>query len=147
MRRALLLAAILFTALPARAEVMREAARRARADREAALEEARVVEEGILADRGALVAEVSRLESEVAALERETSDLEATSEALKRQEQALAKRWSDRELEFRELVGTVRTVARDLETTLMNSKVQGTHAGRPSASSRAKNGYRMRWYR
>ena len=123
MRQIALLALILLVAVPASAEDMREVARKARADRESALEEIQEAEERILADREALTAEVARLEAEVANLEERKNQYQATSSALKEKEKELSGEWSDRELEFREIVGTVRTVARDLETVLMNSQL------------------------
>jgi len=116
-----LLAIILAAAMPARAADMRAATQKALADREAAHEEARGAEQKILADKEALTAEVARLKEEVALLERKKGLLQDDSKALREREQKLEETWSQRELEFRELVGTVRTAARDMEAVLMNS--------------------------
>jgi biopolymer transport protein ExbB len=131
MRRiAFLILLCLCTASWAGAEDMRAASRQADRDREAAQEAARAAEERILKDRKALVAEVERLESREKELEATLSRLRERFEALRQEEEALSGAWSERELEFRELIGTVRTSARDLETILRHSPFTAEKADR-----------------
>jgi biopolymer transport protein ExbB len=105
----------------ASAQDMRAASRQAEKDHRVAAEAAQAVEARILKDRKALVAEVKRLENREKELAATLSRLEERFEALTEVEEELAKAWSERELAFRELVGTVRTSARDLETILKHS--------------------------
>lgn len=132
MKRLLALAMVLLTAAPAFAEDMREAARRAHADREAVLAEAREAEARILSDRSALTFEIARLVSEVDALGEQKERLETTADSLESREGDLARQWSDREMAFRELVGTIRTAARDLEAVIMNSPLTAADPDRLS---------------
>lgn len=122
MRRiAFLILFSLYTGSWAGAQDMRAASRQADRDRQAATEAARAAEERILEDRKALVAEVKRLEDRQEELERTLSRLREQFEALAQQEEELSKAWAEKELGFRELIGTVRTAARDLETILRHS--------------------------
>jgi biopolymer transport protein ExbB len=122
MRRILLLLSLyLCMGSWASAEDMRAASQQAEKDYEAAAEAAEATEARILEDRKALVAEVQRLEKREKELEATLSRLEERFAALTEVEEELAKAWSERELAFRELVGTVRTSARDLETILKHS--------------------------
>jgi biopolymer transport protein ExbB len=105
----------------ASAQDMRAASRQAEKDHRVAVEAAQAAEARILKDRKALVAEVKRLENREKELAATLSRLEERFEALTEVEEELAKAWSERELAFRELVGTVRTSARDLETILKHS--------------------------
>ena len=105
----------------ARAQDMRAASQKAEQDHRAAEEAARTAEARILEDRKALVAEVKRLEDREGELQENLSRLQARFGELKQAEEGLSKVWSERELSFRELVGTVRTSARDLETILKHS--------------------------
>lgn len=121
MRILCLIALLLTIALPASAQDMRAAVKKAEADRQEALLEARQAEERIAADRDSLLAAVTALESRqreldagLAALEREHADLEIRREAL-------GARWAGRELGFREISGNVRLAARDLESLLKAS--------------------------
>jgi len=100
---------------------IREAARRAAADRAAAQTEALQAEEAILADRKKLRAEVGRLEQEQAALEQDLRDLTRRQEEGRLLREDLAEQWSGRELGFREISGNVRVAARDLESLLKAS--------------------------
>lgn len=104
-----------------RAEDMRAASQKAQEDREAALEAARAAEKRILEDRKALLAEVNRLERQEEEMEVRLTGLQNRFAELRQQEEELSRVWSERELAFRELVGTVRTSARDLETILKHS--------------------------
>jgi biopolymer transport protein ExbB len=119
---------LLFTS--AFAEDMREAARKAEKDRADALLRAEEIEERILADRDKLIAEVERLEAEervledeVARLERQVADYELSLERLE-------DRWARRELDFKEVSGNVRVVARDLEAMLQQTPMTALDPGR-----------------
>jgi biopolymer transport protein ExbB len=103
------------------AQDVREAARQAAADREAARQRAAEVEQRILADRQQLRSEVERLEAEQQGRERSIASLESRIDAGQQRLEDLERRWSERELEFREVSGNVRLVARDLETMLHQS--------------------------
>ncbi len=103
------------------AQDMRAASRQAERDRKAAEEAAKAAEARILKDRKALLAEVKRLEKKEGGLEADLARLQDRFGELKQQEEGLSKAWSEKEMAFRELVGTVRTSARDLETILKHS--------------------------
>jgi len=120
-RTALFLSLFLCMSCWAHAQDMRAASRQAERDQQAAEEAARDAEARILEDRKALVPEVKRLENRERELEASLSRLQDRFEELRRAEDDLSKVWSERELAFRELVGTVRTSARDLETILKHS--------------------------
>lgn len=120
-RTALFLSLFLCMSSRVHAQDMRAASQQAERDQKAAVEAARVAEARILEDRKALVAEVKRLENRERELEESFSRLRDRFEELKKAEDDLSKGWSERELAFRELVGTVRTSARDLETILKHS--------------------------
>jgi len=111
------------TMVPARAPAqdIREAARQAEADRQAALEEARQAEEAILADRTRLRAEVERLENLQAGLEEDLRILQRRLTEGQKERERLAELWSGKELGFREISGNVRVAARDLESLLKAS--------------------------
>jgi biopolymer transport protein ExbB len=117
----LLLTACVLTGPVAVAQDMRAASRRAEQDRRAAEEARRAAEERILEDREALLAEVNRLEGKEKALVEALDLLQMRFKGLNEKEKALSKTWAQRELAFREFVGTARTSARDLETTLKHS--------------------------
>jgi biopolymer transport protein ExbB len=110
------------------AQDIREAARRAEADRQTAEAEAQQIEQRILADREELVAAVTEAENRQRALENELADLRGRIDSGERQHGELAEQWSHRELGFREISGNVRVVARDLESLLRASPLS---AGRP----------------
>ncbi len=122
MKRALLVLSV-FLCMSSRAggQDMRAASQQAEEDRRAAVEAARAAEARILEDREALTAEVKRLEDRQKELEGVVSRLQEQFGELKKEEEKLSRAWSERELAFRELVGTVRTSARDLETILKQS--------------------------
>lgn len=127
MKRTIITAILLIAALAgtAGAQDIREAARKAAADRAAAEQAARDTEQRILNDRAALTAEVQRLEAE-------QRELEATLARLEREEsqgtarlERLEKEWSASELEFQEISGNVRLAARDLQAMLLQSPLTG----------------------
>ncbi len=109
--------------MPATAEDMRQASRKAAADRKAALQEAREAQQQILSNRETLLVTVEQLEAEQKALEEHLAFLERETAKLTRQREKLAEKWSRCELEFQEISGNVRVVARDLETMLRNSLI------------------------
>jgi len=117
-------------ALPGKtnAQDIREAAKSAEADRGAALEEARLAEAAIIADRDKLEAEVKRLEGRQAALEAELAALNVRRDDGQVQLTRLTEQWSGRELGFREISGNVRMAARDLES-LLNASPLNAGAG------------------
>jgi biopolymer transport protein ExbB len=129
-RTALFLSLFLCMSCWAHAQDMRAASRQAERDQQAAEEAARDAEARILEDRKALVAEVKRLENRERELEASLSRLQDRFGELGRTEDDLSKVWSERELAFRELVGTVRTSARDLETILKHSPFTAERPGR-----------------
>jgi biopolymer transport protein ExbB len=100
---------------------VREASRRAEADREAALARARKVEESILRDREELTAEVERLEAEERVLDGTLAGLEGWVATLEARRERLADQWARQELEYKEISGNVRLAARDLEALLEQS--------------------------
>jgi biopolymer transport protein ExbB len=122
MRRLILtLLVVACTANVAIGQDIREAARRAAADRDAARLEAAAAEERIMADREQLLAEVLRLEGEQTTLEKSISALRREQDETNRTRDKLAEQWSRRELGFREISGNVRVAARDLESLLKAS--------------------------
>lgn len=113
-----------------RAQDVREAARKAQAEREEAIQRARTVEESILNDRSKLLAEVERLEAEEATLDNGFAALENRIRSNQKKLERLEDEWSRKELEFREISGNVRVVARDLETALVQSPITAITPGR-----------------
>lgn len=128
MKTLLALLMLIVLAVPAAGQDIREAVRKAAADRNSAQEEARQAEEAILSDREKLGTEVSRLELEQAALEKDLRNLDARQSAARLELEALTDKWSGRELGFREISGNVRVAARDLESML---KASALSAGTP----------------
>ncbi len=112
---------MLFLTGPAFGQDMRAASKKARAEYEAALAEARRSEERILADRKALQGEVVRLQKNVKELEASIESMNKEIKQLQEKEEGLSEKWARESMNFRELTGVVRTVARDLETLLRNS--------------------------
>ncbi len=132
MRRALLIAMTISIALcsSAAAQDVREAAKKAEAERKAALERARGIERQILDDREKLIAEVQRLEAEQGGLEAEVEELQAGIESDQRRRERLEDRWARHEMDFKEISGVVRVIARDLETMLIQSPSTAIHPER-----------------
>ena len=124
----LLLMLMSLAAVAAHGQDIREAARKARLDRQAALEEARRAEQRIFADRDSLTALVDSLERRQQVLEAELADLDRREREGKAREAQLSDRWAGRELGLKEISGNVRVAARDLETLLKASPLS---AGRP----------------
>lgn len=114
-------ALVLLVASGAHAQDVREAARKAEADRQAAIDRAEQVEEQILTDRDALLAAVEELEAEDRALDAGLTELEREAAGLKVRRERLADRWARQELEYKEISGNVRLAARDLAALLEQS--------------------------
>ncbi len=127
-----LLAALAVPASAARGADMRAAAIEAERERREAEEAARAAEAAILRDRKALREKVAELEAQEKTLEEKVAELEERYQSLEERGAQLAQAWSAKEMAFRELVGTVRTSARDLETILRHSFFS---AGRPDRAA------------
>ena len=113
---------VLFLAVPSFGQDMRAVSQKAKTDHEAALNETGASEERILTDRESLVNEIARLEHEVKALDNDITIIQDEFNKLKEKELELAEQKSIDEMEMRELTGTVRVVARDMETILRQSQ-------------------------
>ncbi|HEU4365384.1 MAG TPA: hypothetical protein VFT13_07945, partial [Candidatus Krumholzibacteria bacterium] len=112
----------ILAALPAaRAQDVREAAKKAESDRLAAEQRAREIEEKIINDRTALLAEVARLEDRQKELESSIEGLVRGKDAKQAHREKLTEKWETREVEFREISGNVRVAARDVEALLNQS--------------------------
>jgi biopolymer transport protein ExbB len=121
MKKLILACLLILAAVPAAGQDIREAARKAEADRTAAQEEALRAEEAILADSARLREEVARLEKEQATLEQDLRDLDTRQAEGEKRRAVLTEEWGKRELGFREISGNVRVAARDLESLLKAS--------------------------
>ena len=117
----LALVCTLFLVVSAYGEDMRAASRKAKADNEAALAEAGQSKERILKDRASLEKEIARMEADVKELNSAIEVIQGKSEKLREKEIELSHQQSDNEMGMRELSGTVRMGARDLETILRQS--------------------------
>jgi len=111
----------LLTANVAWAQDIRAAAIQAEADHQKAKEAAQAAEVKILKDRQALLVEVTRLENRKKQQAQRLDTLRNTLHRLQTIEAALSSEWTDRELQFREVTGTIRVVARELETVMKHS--------------------------
>jgi len=119
-----------FFSTPAFGQDMRAASRKAKAEYEAALSEARMAEERILTDRRALQSEVARLKKTVKGLEVSINAMGKETKQLQEKEKKLSQKWAKESMNFRELTGVIRTVARDLETLLRNSQFSARYKER-----------------
>jgi biopolymer transport protein ExbB len=104
-------------------EDVREAARKAEADRADAMRRAREVEERILNDRQALLAEVEKLESRETELNADLRELDKQIERLEERREYLEEKWARRELDLQEVSGNVRIVAREMQTFFEQSPI------------------------
>jgi biopolymer transport protein ExbB len=129
----ILVAFLVAASVSLHAQDVREAARKARAEREAAEKRAAEVEQRILSDRAKLTAEVERLEKREAELDAQLKGLERRIAAGELRMEKLDGKWAERELDFKEISGNVRVVARDLETLLKQSPLTATDPGRLEA--------------
>jgi biopolymer transport protein ExbB len=136
MKRTILIAAALALGLAAAlphvssAQDVREAARKAAADRKAAEERAERIETQIMNDREALTAEVEKLEAQQKQLEAELASIRSRIERDEARRERLEDRWAKHELDVKEISGNVRVIARDLETTLTQSPSTAIHPER-----------------
>jgi biopolymer transport protein ExbB len=117
----LILTWILFVAHPVYGEDMRAASQKAKADYEAALTEARESKERIFKDRASLEKEIARIEGDIKKLDTDIGIMQDGLKKLKEKEVKLSEQQSEDDMGLREIAGTVRVVARDLEATLRQS--------------------------
>ena len=108
-------------AAPAFAQDVREAVKKAEADKAAAEAKAKEVEEKILGDKAALEKQVTELEAHEKQLENDIASLRKEKVAKQTQHDALNDKWSTKESDFHELSGNVRMAARDVEAMLQAS--------------------------
>jgi biopolymer transport protein ExbB len=107
----------------AAAQDVREASKKAEADRLAAEARAKQVEEQITNDRTALRAEVAKLEAQGKQLAADVQELQKRKAAQQTKHDALTEKWSTKEVEFREISGNVRIAAKDIEALLNTSQL------------------------
>ncbi|HEX5133501.1 MAG TPA: MotA/TolQ/ExbB proton channel family protein [Candidatus Krumholzibacteria bacterium] len=112
-----------FTATAAPAQDVREASKKAEADRLAAEQRAHAIEEKIINDRSTLIAEVARLEARQKELENSIDGLVKGKAAKTDHRERLTDKWETREVEFKEISGNVRVAARDVEALLNQSPI------------------------
>ena len=122
---------ILFFAVPAYGEDMRAASKKAKADYEAALAEAQASKQRILKNHASLEKEIARMEADVKKLNSDIDTMQDEFKELREKEIKLSHQQSDDEMGMRELSGTVRVVARDLETILRQSQFTARFSERP----------------
>lgn len=126
-KTALILAGLLIVSVTSlHAQDVREAARKAQAERESAKKRAAEVEQKIINDRVKLAEEVARLEKHETELDNELKGLQGRIASGEKKMEKLEDKWASRELEFKEISGNVRVVARDLETLLKQSPLTAT---------------------
>jgi biopolymer transport protein ExbB len=102
---------------------VREAARKAESERQAAEQRAKAIEQTILSDRGRLVREVDSLEARQKMLEGDIASLERRIEEREKRRQALADEWGRREIDFKEVSGNAIMAARELQAYLEQSPI------------------------
>lgn len=100
---------------------LRELQVKAAAEEEAARQEAIRSRERIAGDRTLLEQEVGRIEAETAALEKAVAVLADEDRTLEEHEAALGKKLTDTDAMIRELVGVVRSHAKDVHTLITGS--------------------------
>ena len=105
----------LSVAVPVAAQDVREAVKKAEADRASAEAHAREVESRILTDRGALMKEIQDLQSRRNQLEADIKGIQARRQAARDRHEKMTEKWSTQEVEFREISGNVRMAAKDIE--------------------------------
>jgi biopolymer transport protein ExbB len=140
-----LLLASLIAALavsPAFAQDVREAVKKAEADRAAAETRAKEVEAKILADRGTLMAQIEELESRQKQLEADIKGIQARRADRQALHDRLQEKWSSQEVEFREISGNVRMAAKDIDALLLGSPITALDPQRHEAvTPLLKEGY------
>jgi biopolymer transport protein ExbB len=124
MKKLLLVSLLALVAVtPAFAQDVREAVKKAEADRAAAEAHAKDVEAKILADRDALMKEIVELESRQKQLEADIKALQARRQSAHDRHEKLNEKWSSEEVEFREISGNVRMAAKDIDALLLASPI------------------------
>lgn len=125
MKKSLVLALAILTASfgAASAQDVREASKKAQADRQAAEMRAQEVEAKIISDRAALVAEVEKAEAQAKQLVADVQALQKRNASGQTRHEALTEKWSTKEVEFREISGNVRIAAKDIEALLNTSQL------------------------
>jgi biopolymer transport protein ExbB len=113
---------ILVLAYPACGQDMRAVSRKAKADYEAAVAEAKDSKERIFKDRISLEKEIARMEADEKKLSSDIEVMQDEFKELREKQIKLSEQRSDNEMGMRELAGTVLVVARDLETILRQSQ-------------------------
>ncbi len=98
---------------------------KAAAEEEAARQEAAISREKIAGDRILLDQEVRRIEAETAALEKTVAGLETENKALEAREAALTQKLTETDGVIRELVGVIRSHAKDLQALVIGSLQTG----------------------
>ncbi len=98
---------------------------KAAAEEEAARQEAARSRDKIAGDRTLLDQEVGRIEAETAALEKTVAGLETENKALEAKEAALTEKLTETDGVIRELVGVIRSHAKDLQTFIVGSLQTG----------------------
>jgi biopolymer transport protein ExbB len=122
MKRYLTLIWILFLACPVYGQDMRAASRKANADYEAAMAEAKDSKEKIFNDRISLEKEIARMEADEKKLNSDIEVMQDEFKKLREKQIKLSEQQSDDEMGMRELSGSALVVARDLETILRQSQ-------------------------
>ncbi len=112
------------------AQDVREAAKKAEADRMAAEVRAQEVEAKITSDRAALRAEVEKLEAQGKQLALDVQNLQKRKAAGQERHDALTEKWTSKEVEFREISGNVRIAAKDIEALLNTSQLTALYPER-----------------
>jgi predicted nucleic acid-binding Zn-ribbon protein len=135
MKKLLIIACIALIAVtPALAQDVREAVKKAEADRAAAEAHAKDVEAKILADRDALLAQVTDLEARQKTLDTEIKALQSKRAVAQDRHDKLQEKWSTKEVDFRELQGNVRMAAGDVEALVQLLRWEhGERSGQPAA--------------
>jgi biopolymer transport protein ExbB len=117
------LACWIATVATASAQDVREAAKKAEADRQSAEARAAEVDAKIVSDRATLVAEVEKLEAQAKQLAADVQALQQRKTVGDERREKLAEKWSEKEVEFREISGNVRIAAKDIEALLNTSQL------------------------
>ena len=131
MKISLVLMLMLILAYPANGQDMRAVSKKATADTEAALDEARAGEQRILEDRISLEKEIARMDSAIKQLNSDIEFIQDELNRLREKETEFSSQQSDDEMQMRELAGAVRVVARDLETIITESQFTARFTERP----------------
>ncbi len=114
----------------ASAQDVREAAKKAEADRQAAEAHAQEVDAKITSDRAALIAEVEKLEAQAKQLMADVQALQKRKADGQVKHEALNEKWTTKEVEYREISGNVRIAAKDIEALLNTSQLTALSPGR-----------------